>query len=52
MAEDVYRTGTVSGNLPEPMGLCRFCYDKVIRKGRLPSIDEIRLNVKRLERVG
>jgi hypothetical protein len=51
MAEDVYRTGTVSGNLPEPMALCRFCYDRVIRKGRLPALDEIRLNVKRLERV-
>ena len=36
-AELVHRTGDVAGNLPEPMALCRWCYDGVRRTGSLPS---------------
>lgn len=35
--ELVHRTGDVAGNLPEPMALCRWCYDAVRRSGQLPS---------------
>lgn len=51
-AEDIHRTGNVSGNLPEPLGLCRFCYETARSRGRLPSMEEIRLNARRRERVG
>ena len=32
----VYRTSTVANNLPEPMPLCRWCYDWVLRHGQIP----------------
>lgn len=40
-AQPVHRTGTVNGNLPLPMGLCRWCYDRVRTDGRLPSGDRL-----------
>lgn len=50
LTQDVHRTGTVAGNLPDPMALCRWCYDEVRRTGQLPTTDKIRLNVRRLQR--
>lgn len=40
-AQPVHRTGTVNGNLPLPMALCRWCYDRVRTDGRLPSGDRL-----------
>lgn len=40
-AQPVHRTGTVNGNLPHPMALCRWCYDRVRQDGRLPSGDRL-----------
>lgn len=40
-AQPVHRTGTVNGNLPHPMALCRWCYDRVRTDGRLPSGDRL-----------
>lgn len=40
-AERILYTGTVSGNLKDPIGLCRWCYDLVGRAGRLPLKSEI-----------
>ena len=40
-AQPVHRTGTVNGNLPLSMGLCRWCYDRVRTDGRLPSGDRL-----------
>lgn len=50
--EPIYRGPTdVAGNLPGPMSLCRFCYDRVRRTGALPSRADIALNTARKERV-
>jgi len=40
-AQEVHRTGTVAGNLPHPMALCRWCYDRVRSDGRLPNGDRL-----------
>lgn len=36
-----HRTSTVGGNLPHPMALCRWCYDRVRTDGRLPTADRM-----------
>lgn len=40
--EPVHRTGTVAGNLPAPMALCRWCYDFVGRTGDLPTVRQVK----------
>lgn len=47
--ELVHRSGDVSGNLPSPMGLCRWCYDTVRRTGRLPSRMDIARHTRDLK---
>ena len=39
LVEYVVHTGTVSGNLPQPLGLCSACYWQVRRTGSLPSAE-------------
>ena len=37
----VHRTSNVGGNLPHPLALCRWCYDRVRTDGRLPTADRM-----------
>lgn len=39
---EVLAFGDVKGNLEHPMGLCRWCYDFVGRRGELPTRDQLR----------